>query len=179
MPPARHRIHLRPGIGIDRVMVVMIMVVRVVAMSIGVIVMVTVIGMAVVCHRAILVLHAAIRQVGVIVAVAVDRKCPAGRTAKQTHIFRAARDGIRCSPAADMAVEAYDRVGLGHHDMEIVGNQQNAATRAIPDRGNQIVERDLPTEIDALDRFVQHQEIRLSRDRPRQERPLEFPPERC
>lgn len=83
-------------------------------------VMVTILGVAMVCHRAIRMLHPAVRQMRVIMMVTVDRKPLRRRAAEQAHIFRTLAHRLRCAAAADMAVEAYHRIGFRHHYMQIM-----------------------------------------------------------
>lgn len=93
------------------------------------VVMVAVVWMTMICDRAIRVLHATVRQMGVVMVMAVNRKAPRARSTEELHIFRALADSLRCSAATNMPVQADDRVGLGHHHMQIVRDQQNAAAR--------------------------------------------------
>lgn len=82
--------------------------------------MMPVIGMAMIRHRAIRMLHTAVGQMGVIVMVAVDRKRLGRSAAEQPHIFRTLAYRLRRSPAADMSVQAYDGIGFRHHHMQVM-----------------------------------------------------------
>ena len=84
------------------------------------IMMVAVIGVAMIGHRAIRMLHPAIGQMGVIVMVAVNGKALGRSATEQTHIFRALAHRLRGSAATDMAVQAYDGVGFSHHHMQVM-----------------------------------------------------------
>ena len=58
--------------------------------------------------------------------------------------------------------------------MQIMGNQQDRAIQPIADILNQFVERDLAIEIHTLHRFVQHQKIRSTQNRARQQNTLKL-----
>ena len=125
-------------------------------------VMVAITGMAMFGNAAIGVQHAAIRQMGMVVVVAVDRQRLGGTAAEQFQIFRALADHLRRATAADMAVEADHRIGLGHHHMQVVGDQQDTAAGPVADRFDQIVKRNLAGKIDALHRLVEDEQIRFA-----------------
>lgn len=95
-------------------------VVMIAGMRMRVIMMVAVIGVAMIGHRAIRMPHPAIGQMGVIVMVAVNGKALGRSATEQTHIFLALAHGLRGSAAADMAVQAYDGVGFSHHHMQVM-----------------------------------------------------------
>ena len=116
----------------------------------------------------------AIGKVGVVVVMAIDRKRVSRAGSKQTQVFRTFQDLRRRTATADMAIQAHDRVGFGHHHVQIMRNQQDTAAGAIPDLANELVDRDLAGEIDALDRLVQHQKVRIARQRPGQQCALEL-----
>src|SRR5690606_6627317 len=92
-----------------RVVVIVMLVMMIV--PVAMVVMVPVIGMAMVGDRPVLMQHPPVRQVGVIVVVAVERERSFRPRAEQAHIFRAGDDRVRRAAAADMAVEADHRVG--------------------------------------------------------------------
>lgn len=94
------------------------MVVMMVAMVMHMVV--AVLGVAMIGHRTIRVLHPAIGQMGMIVMVAIDGKRLGCRAAEQPHIFRALAHRLWRAPAADMAVQAYDGVGFRHHHMQVM-----------------------------------------------------------
>ncbi len=61
-----------------------------------------------------------------------------------------------------------------HDDMKIVRDQQDAAAGLVADAHDQLVERDFAGEVDALQRFVEHEQIGTPGDRARQEGALEL-----
>ena len=63
-------------------------------------------------------------------------------------------------------------VGGRHHQMQLVGHHQNPAPPSLPQVADQIIEFILAVDIHALNRLVQHQQIRFAQQRPRQQRPL-------
>ena len=81
---------------------------------------VPILRVAMIGHRTIRMLHPAIRQMRMIVMVALDRERLGSGAAEQPHIFRALAHRLRRAPAADMAVQAYDGVGFGHHHMPVM-----------------------------------------------------------
>ena len=95
-------------------------VMAVVMVAVVVHMMVPILGVAMIGHRTIRMLHPAIGQMGMIVMVAIDGKRLGCGAAEQPHIFRALAHRLRRAPAADMAVQAYDGVGFGHHHMQVM-----------------------------------------------------------
>jgi len=88
---------------------------------------VAVIRMAMFGDAAIGMQNAAVGQMGMVVVVAVDGKRLGRPAAEQFQIFRALADHLRRAAAADVAVEADHRIGLGHHHMQVVRDQEDAA----------------------------------------------------
>ena len=85
--------------------------------SVIMLMMVPVIGMAMVRHRAVGMHHSSIRQMGVIMVVAIDCQSLGSRPAEEAHIFRTLAHGLRRAAAANMAIQANDSIGLRHHYM--------------------------------------------------------------
>ena len=94
--------------------------------------------------------------------------------AEQAQIFRVQRHGLGRAVAADMAVHADHRVGLGHHHMQVMRDEENAAAGALADSADEIIERNLARKIDALHWLVQHEQLGFSHQRPRDQRPLKL-----
>jgi hypothetical protein len=134
----------------------------------------TVARKTVIGYRSVGMAHAAIWKVRVVVIVAVDCEGLSGGGAEEAHIFRALADGGGRAATADMAIQADHGIGFSHNDVKVVGNQQDTAAGAIADRSDQIIERDLSGEIDTLDRFIKHQQVRFARNGASKERPLEL-----
>src|SRR5690606_26809543 len=107
-----------------------------------VMVVMAVVRMAVIRHRAVAMQHPAVRQVRVVVMMAVDRKAASG-AAEQALVIGAAADRLRRAAAADMPVEADHRVGAGHHHVQIVRNKEDTTAGRMPDLPDQVVERRL------------------------------------
>ena len=110
----------------------------------------------------------------VIVVMTIDRECLRRAATEQPDIFGTLRYGLRRAAAADMAVEADNGVRRSHDDVQVVRNQQDAAAGRVADRLDQIVDRNLAREIDALDGFVKDEEIGLAGDRARHQGPLKL-----
>lgn len=89
-------------------------------MRMRVVMMMAVIGVAMIGHRAIRMLHPAIGQMSVIVMVAVNGKALGRSATEQTHIFRALAHRLRRTAAANMTVQAYHGVGFSHHHMQVM-----------------------------------------------------------
>src|SRR6185437_13479163 len=87
------------------------------------------------------------------------------RRAKKGAVGRIAAHFRRRAAAADMVVEAKDAVGRRHHEMEIVRDQEHAATARITQAADEREELGLPRDVDALHRLVEHQQLRLAQQR--------------
>ena len=85
-----------------------------------------------------------------------------------------AADGLGRAVAADVAVEADHPVGRRHHHMQVVGDHQHPAAPPPADVADKPVERRLSGEVDALDRFVEDQQLRVADQGAGQQRPLEL-----
>src|SRR6266851_307500 len=99
--------------------------------------------------------------VAMIMMVGVDGEA-VDRRAEQRAIGGVASHRIGMPAAADMVVEADHAVGGGHHQMQIVRDQQHAAAARVADAADEREELGLAGDVDALDRLVQHQEFRLA-----------------
>src|ERR1044072_7861072 len=110
-----------PTVGMGVRVLMSMMTIMIMSMVVPVIMRVMpVIGVAMVGHRTVGMLHAPIRQMRMVVMMAVDGKRLRRAAAEQTHIFRAAADGFGRAAAADMAAEADDRVRSGPGDVGVV-----------------------------------------------------------
>lgn len=136
--------------------------------------MMVVIMLAIVGDGAIRQTNPTIGKMRVIVVVAIDGKRFRGARAEETEVFRACQHLCRRTATADMAIEAHDRVGFGHHHVQIMGNQQDTAAGTIPDFANELVDRDLSSEIDTLDWLVEYQKVRIAGQRTGEQCALEF-----
>jgi hypothetical protein len=139
-----------------------------------VVVVVAVLGVAMVGDRTVGMQHPAVGQMRVVVAVSVDGQRLGRPRPEQAQIFGIGNDGFGRAAAADMAVEAQHGVGVGHDDVEVVRDQEDAAAGAVANVADELVERHLAGKIDTLHRLVEHQQVRLAGKRPGQKRALEL-----
>lgn len=102
-------------------------------------------------------LAATAKAVRVVMMVGVDRELAAW--AEEALIGAVAAHRLGAAGAAHMLVEADHVVGRGHHHVEVVTDEENAATVAVADLPDQPVEIGLAGEVDALHRLVQHQPV--------------------
>ena len=110
----------------------------------------------------------------VILAMPVKCDCIFGLRSKQLPVFSGLRDALRRPGATHMSIETNNRIRFSHDDMQVVGDEHDAAIQRVPDFTNQPVHRDLTGEIDTLNRFIQHKQIGFSNNGSRYERTLEF-----
>src|SRR5712671_3809596 len=96
--------------------------------------------------------------VAMIMMVGVDGEA-VDRRAEQRTIGGVASHRIGMPAAADMVVEADHAVGGGHHQMQVVRDQQHAAAARVADAADEREQLGLAGDVDALDRLVQHQEF--------------------
>ena len=82
--------------------------------------MVPVIGMAVLGHRAIGVPHRAVGQMSVVMGMFIDGQRRRRPAAEQLAVLAALRHRTGRALAAHMTVQADDAIGRGHHHMQIV-----------------------------------------------------------
>ena len=109
-----------------------------------------------------------------VVVVAVNGETPAGRGAEKGNVFRVPGDRFRLSRAADVTIQADHPVGCLHDQMQIVRDQQHTATAPPPNAADQGEKLRLPVDVDALNRFVEHQQIGIAKQCPAQEEALEL-----
>ncbi len=137
-------------------------------------VMMPVVRVAMVGHGAVRVKDATVGEMGVVVAVAVDTERFGRARAEELQIFRARGDRLRRAATAHMPVEADHRIGVGHDDVQIVRDEEDAAAGFVADAPDEVVKRDFAGKIDALHRFVEDQKVRLARDRAGKKHALEL-----
>jgi len=94
-----------------------------------------------------------------VVMMGVERQLARGARAEQFGEGRIAHHRMGIALATDMAVEADDPVGLRHHHMQIVADQEHAASDFVAYLRDQMIKRGLAGDVDAGQRFVEHQEI--------------------
>jgi hypothetical protein len=111
-------------------------------------------------------------MVGVIVRIVRQHR----RRARpgQAVILAVGADRLRRAGAAHVAVDAQDAVGPRHHDVEVVRHHQDAEVALAADTVDQVVDRDLADEVDALRRLVEDEDVRLDGDRAGEHHPLQL-----
>lgn len=75
-----------------------------------------------------------------------------------------AADLVGAAFATDVAVEADDAGGRGHHEMQIVGDEKDGAASGLVDFFEVAVEVELALHVDALDGFVEHEQVGLAQE---------------
>src|SRR5690606_24601360 len=133
--------------------------------GVAVIVMMAIVRMAMVGHRPVFVQHAPVREMSVVVMVAVDGQRSGGTRTEEMLVFGARYNGLRRAATAHVPIEADQRIRLCHDHMQVVRDQKYPATRLVTDAADQIVESDLAGEVHALQRLVEHHQIGLAHDR--------------
>src|SRR5580658_1913819 len=113
------------------------------------------------------------RVVAVVVAMSVKREGVDGH-AEQGAIGGIAAHRLGMAAAADMVIEADDAVGRGHHQMEIMRDQQDPAPRLIADAADQREELRLPGDVDALRRLVEREKLGLAQQGARHQHALKL-----
>ena len=73
-----------------------------------------------------------------------------------------------------MSVQAENPVGGGHHHVQVMGDQENAAMQFVANAADQVIKRDLAGKVDALDRLVEHKQVGLPGNGTGQKDTLEF-----
>ena len=109
-----------------------------------------------------------------VVVVGVDAECGRCFGAEQARVFRVLGDGLGVAGAANVAVQADDAVGVGHHDVEVVGDEQHAEAAFDAQARYEGVQLGLAQVVDAAGRFVEHEEAGLTEERARQNHALKF-----
>ena len=104
----------------------------------------------------------------------VERKRARRFRPEQALILGMLGDGLRHALTADVLIDADDAVAGAHDDVQIVRDEQNAATAARADRADQLVEIGLAEIVDAAHGFIEHEEIGLPQQRARQQHALKF-----
>ena len=75
-----------------------------------------------------------------------------------------------------MAVKANYLIGGSHHEMQVVGYQKDPTSEFLANCADQIVKFNFSAIVNALNRFVQDQQIWLARDGPGHQSALKFAP---
>ena len=103
-----------------------------------------------------------------IVPMRIERELTRRPRAEQLLEGGILQDLLGLAFAADMAVQADDAVGLRHHDMQIMADENDAAADLVADLRDELIERGFARDIDASERFVENKKLRLCRNRARQ-----------
>lgn len=96
---------------------------------------------------------------GMVVRVHIDSDLAGGAGAEQRNVFGMAAHRFGCTRAADMAVEADHTLGCGHHDVQIVRDDQHAAAVLVTDLTDKMKQLELARDVNLLGRLVEHQEV--------------------
>ena len=111
-----------------------------------------------------------------IMPVRIDRHRLSSSRAEQASVLGVGPDVLRRTCAADVAVDADDVIGCGHHHVKVVRDHQNAAAPLRADIADQIVKPARAGEVDALYRLVENQKVRLPEQASGEEDPLHLAP---
>ena len=117
---------------------------------------------------------AAVEAVGVIVMVTINAEVAGGFGAEKAHIFGVLGHRFGDAGAADVAVEAEHAIGLGHDDVQVVGDEQDADAALVAQIADKSVEVGFAREVDAADGFVEDEEFGIGDQRTREKDALEF-----
>ena len=98
----------------------------------------------------------------VIMLMVIDRQSPRAIQAKQGQIGRIAGDVVGMPGTAHMAIQTHHLVSGGHDQMQFMRHHQDAATALSAQVADQIVQLVLAGQIYALNRFIEHQQVRLA-----------------
>src|SRR5690554_8128511 len=83
-----------------------------------------------------------------IVMVGIEGGLSLGAMTKELQKCRVERDLCRMAVAANMLVEANHCIGVGHHQMQVVGDQQNTTAEFVAQFANQGVKGGLSGDVD-------------------------------
>ena len=101
----------------------------------------------------------AVRQVFMVMPVLIQRECRCCLFTEQDFELIAGCYIGRCAVTADMAIQADHTVSLRHDNVKIMGNQHHTAIQPVADVLDQLVERNLAVEVDALNWFVENKKF--------------------
>jgi hypothetical protein len=102
--------------------------------------------------------HGAVQIMGVIVVVVINRQ--ALRVgAEQFDESRVVADLLRVARAAHVPIQANHLIGGAHHQMQVVGNHQDAAAVTITQSGYQAIQFGLACHVNALYRLIEHKQL--------------------
>ena len=119
--------------------------------------------------------HRTVQVVTVVMMMVINGQAGCG-LAEQFDECRVTADLFGMTGAAHMAVQAHHLIGRTHDQVQVVGNHQYAATQAVAQSGDEVVQLRLPYHVNTLHRLVQHQQLRLSQQRTGQQHTLHFTP---
>ena len=108
----------------------------------------------------------------VIMVMVIDAQLGCHRFTKQGNEFRMPGNRLGMTGATDMLVQANDMISRRHHHMQVVRHHQHPAASMIPDPPDQGVQFGLAAQINALNRLVQNQQIRIAEQGASQQNPL-------
>src|SRR5690554_4536108 len=103
-----------------------------------------------------------------IVMVGIEGDLSLGAMTKKLQECRIERDLCRMAVAANMLVETNYCIGVGHHQMQVVRDQQNTTAEFVAQFANQGVKGSLAGNVNTLHRLVKHQQFGTFEQRTRQ-----------
>jgi hypothetical protein len=115
-----------------------------------------------------------LRVVGVVVAVGIYRNHVGDLLAEKGNELRVAGDGMGVTGTTDMVIQAHHPVGGGHHYVKIMRHQQHAAVVAIADVADDAIEIGLAGDVHSGKRLVEHQQVRVSQQRPGEQNSMQL-----
>ena len=115
----------------------------------------------------------------VAVFVAVQCQCALGARPEQRAVFLGLRDHLGVAFAADVTVQADHPVRGAHHHMQLMADHQHGTAQPVAQILDPQVELCLRRLVQPGRWLIQNQDLRRIQQRPRQQDPLELPPDRA
>src|SRR5690554_5011912 len=94
-----------------------------------------------------------------IMAMSIKSDLGLGVSTKKCQISRIVSHLLRMPVATHMLIKTNHGIGIGHHQMQIMGHQQYATLALLANLVDQVVQRRLPIDINALNGFIQNQQL--------------------
>ena len=85
------------------------------------------------------IMNTALQVMAMVVFMVIDGQS-GGVATEEASVFRVFADGLRLSVAANVTVEAKNLVGCRHHQMQVVGDHQNATGKLLRDAADELIE---------------------------------------
>src|SRR6056300_920689 len=94
--------------------------------------------------------------VDMIMMVCIERQAWFNMLAKEFYIGGVFTDRFRVAMATNMIIHTHHGIGSRHHQVQVMGYHEYSAIKAFRYILNKLVKLGLPSDIDPLDRFVEH-----------------------